>query len=404
MSVQGVNQNLRVYVSPASAAVAPTGGPLFDLSSVNTSGGVKATGTATISGASGSIDSITVGGVEVMSGVENFDTLIATTATAVAANISAHTSVPDYNAAAVDTVITITAVLEGVAGNDLAVVTTGTTLTSVDVATSGGIGDGIALGGITYKNLSTNAHVSAIPSTASYQVVYKDMNGVVYHSPVINLSDVIDTDLARVSVAPVQQISNLTIGTATVGASYVLRLTVPGYGGLLGAQDEVNFYGMYTAVTGNSTTDIATALYTSLKKACDKAPVAFATVANPSAGVIRVTGVAQPYVQAKWSGRQVHFALSLAQPDALVAGDDGDTTVPVLGNGQYNQVAALEEFYAGENRGYANRYSDYPYNTEPTLAATVGATYKSDTITFSTIQEGANLGTQRQVIQLFFKE
>lgn len=303
MSVQGVNQHLRVYVSPASAATAPT---------------VPADGT-----------------------------------------------VLDYS---------------GV-----------------------GAGTGLPLGGITYRSIAAVRDDATIPSV-DFQVVYKDMNGAVYFSPVIKADDIIKKDLARAAVAPVQQVSNLTIGTATAGASYVIKLTVPGYGGLLGAQDEVNFYGMHTASASDTVTTIGTALYASLKLSCDKAPVAFATVTNPSAGQITVTGVAQAYVQAKWSGRQVNFALSLVQPDALVSGDDGDTTVPVVGNGQYNQVAGLEEFYAGENRGYANRYNDYPYMTEPVLAAEVGASYTSDSITFATKHGAANSGTQRQVIMLFFKE
>ncbi len=266
-----------------------------------------------------------------------------------------------------------------------------------------GAGTGLPLGGITYRSIAAVRDDATIPAV-DFQVVYKDMNGVVYFSPVIRSVDIIKKDLARAAVSPTQQISNLTIATATEGANYVIRLTVPGYGGLLGAQDEVNFYGMHTASGADTVTTIGTALYNSLKKACDKAPVAFAAVTNPSAGKITVTGVAQAYVQAKWSGRQVNFALSLAQPTAQVAGDDGDTTVPVVGNGQYNQVAGLEEFYAGENRGYANRFNDWPYMTEPVLAAEVGAEYTSDTIIFSSYQEGATVGTQRQVIQLFFKE
>ena len=72
---------------------------------------VAATGTVTLTGgAGGSVDGITVNGLQIMSGAVPFTTDLATTATAVATNINLHTSSPDYTAVAVGPVITITAV------------------------------------------------------------------------------------------------------------------------------------------------------------------------------------------------------------------------------------------------------------------------------------------------------
>lgn len=109
-----------------------------------------ATGTVTLAGASGSIDSITVDSVEVMSGAESFDTSPTITATAVAANITAHTSVPNYNATADGAVVTITSEALGTIPNGFVVVGTGTTMTTTDVNMSGGylqVGDnGIGTG------------------------------------------------------------------------------------------------------------------------------------------------------------------------------------------------------------------------------------------------------------------
>ena len=99
---------------------------------------VSATGTVTLSGGSGSFDSITVNSVEIMSGSEAYDTSPTVTATAVAANITAHTSVPNYSAVAVGAVVTITADDGGIGPNGFVVVGTGTTMTSVDVNMSGG--------------------------------------------------------------------------------------------------------------------------------------------------------------------------------------------------------------------------------------------------------------------------
>lgn len=94
---------------------------------------VAVAGTCTVTltgGASGSVDSVTINGVEVMSGAVSFTTDLATTATAVAANITAHTSSPNYTAAAVGEVITITASTTGSASNGATTVTA-TTITAV---------------------------------------------------------------------------------------------------------------------------------------------------------------------------------------------------------------------------------------------------------------------------------
>ena len=100
---------------------------------------VAATGTVTLTGgASGTVDSITVNGVNVMSGAVSFTTDLATTATAVAANITAHTSSPNYTAAAVGTVITITAATTGPAPNGFVVAATTTTITATDTDMVGG--------------------------------------------------------------------------------------------------------------------------------------------------------------------------------------------------------------------------------------------------------------------------
>jgi hypothetical protein len=109
---------------------------------------VLATGSVSLdSGASGSVDSITVNGVEVMSGAESFDTSLIVTATAVAANITAHTSTPNYTAASGGTdTVTITAVAgSGNTPNAFTVVSTATTIGTTDTDFSGGISQADAL-------------------------------------------------------------------------------------------------------------------------------------------------------------------------------------------------------------------------------------------------------------------
>ena len=100
-----------------------------------------ATGTVTLdSGASGSVDGILVDGVEVMSGAENFDTDLDTTAVNVAANITANTSSPNYTATAASSVVTISAIAgTGSSPNTFTVVSSVTTIGTTDVAMASGV-------------------------------------------------------------------------------------------------------------------------------------------------------------------------------------------------------------------------------------------------------------------------
>jgi hypothetical protein len=100
---------------------------------------LQATGSVTLTGgAAGSVDSITVNGVNIMSGSVAYVTSLAATATAVAANITAHTSNPNYSAIAVGAQINITATVAGSAPNGFAVVATATTITTSEVDMYGG--------------------------------------------------------------------------------------------------------------------------------------------------------------------------------------------------------------------------------------------------------------------------
>ena len=100
---------------------------------------ISATGTVTLTGgAAGSVDGITVNGVQIMSGAVSFTTNLATTATAVATNINLHTSTPDYTAAAVGPVITITAVTPGTGTDGYVVAATTTTITATSTSMAGG--------------------------------------------------------------------------------------------------------------------------------------------------------------------------------------------------------------------------------------------------------------------------
>jgi len=100
---------------------------------------VYATGTVTLlTGAGGSINSVTVNGVTVTSGSVAYTTSLAVTATALAANITAFTSSPDYTAVAVGTTVTITATTASASVNGFVVAATLTTLTASTTNMTGG--------------------------------------------------------------------------------------------------------------------------------------------------------------------------------------------------------------------------------------------------------------------------
>lgn len=277
--------------------------------------------------------------------------------------------------------------------------------------TDNGLEDATAFpaGAITYwitSGASANTGVATPPTDgSSYRVVYKDLNGIIHMGPVIDSSKLEMPAKATAYSAPVEQVDDLTIpATVVVGDTYLIKLRVPNYGGLVSPQDEVFFYGSHVAVTGDTATTIAAALAANLQKNLDKAPVPIAT-ATSSGAVVTVTGLAQPYVKALFDGRQVNFDLSLALPADKAVGKDATSVAPKPGYGTGKQVASLEEFYAGYNTGYKDRYHNWPAVTEPTLAADAAGTYNAVSITFSEVQSGqANVVGQRQTILCFFKQ
>jgi len=124
--------------------------------------GASATGTVDLTGgASGSVDGITVDGIEIMSGSVPFNTTLTQTATDVAANITANTSNPNYTASSAGTLITITKV-DKEPSTDVVISTT-TTITTTDVNMSGG-----ASGKSTPYNLdkTVNKEVTALRLSA----------------------------------------------------------------------------------------------------------------------------------------------------------------------------------------------------------------------------------------------
>lgn len=128
----------------------------------------SATGTVTLdSGASGSVDSITVNGVNIMSGAVAFNTDLPTTATDVASNITANTSSPNYTAVAVGSTITITSVTKGTSANGFVVTSSTTTITTTDVNMSGANDDTFQWSDDNGSSFTNNVAITGVAQTLS---------------------------------------------------------------------------------------------------------------------------------------------------------------------------------------------------------------------------------------------
>lgn len=101
-------------------------------------GSVQLTG-----GASGTVDSITVDGVELLTAAVAFNTDLDTTASDVADAINANVTVPNYVASVSTDTVTITSLDAGVSGNGLVVASGATTITTSDTNLAGGA-DGLS--------------------------------------------------------------------------------------------------------------------------------------------------------------------------------------------------------------------------------------------------------------------
>ena len=148
---------LLVYTGtqPATAEAAPTGTLLVTYT--NASGAhtseVLATGNITLTtGAAGSVDTLTVDGVDILTAAVPFNTSLTQTAADVAAMINNNSSEPEYTAVSGGAVVTITANRgAGTEANGLVVTGTLTTLTATYGNMAGGVN---SANGLRFSNAS----------------------------------------------------------------------------------------------------------------------------------------------------------------------------------------------------------------------------------------------------------
>lgn len=139
------NGIIEIYsgAQPASADAAPTGTLLAVIS--DTAGAVTsevlATGSVTLTGgAGGSVNTITVNGIDCLQGAVPFDGTLAQTAQDIATQINRAQSAPEYTATAVGAVVTISALPgAGTSPNGFVVAATTTTITATTTNMAGGV-------------------------------------------------------------------------------------------------------------------------------------------------------------------------------------------------------------------------------------------------------------------------
>jgi hypothetical protein len=186
-SLRDMFQNGRVEIytgtQPADGNAAVTGTLLCTIT--NASGSITnevlASGTVTLTGgASGSLDTLTVDGVEIMGSSTAFNASLTQTATDIATKCQDYHSSVDYDVTASGAVITITARPgTGAASNGFVVASTATTITKTDVNLASGVtavnglkfGDAAA-GVLAKLSAQTWSGVNAATGTAGWYRMY----------------------------------------------------------------------------------------------------------------------------------------------------------------------------------------------------------------------------------------
>jgi hypothetical protein len=167
-------------VIPTSPDLAATGEKLcrVTLASGAWVSEVLSSGTVTLSGSGGQVDSITVNSVELLSAAVVWDTDLATTAAAVAAEINAAWSNPKYMASSSGAVVTIQALpTTGTGPNGFVVVSTcsGGTLAGADVNLASGVAqvNGFTFGAPTAGAFSRRGVMSGVNLATGYAAYFR---------------------------------------------------------------------------------------------------------------------------------------------------------------------------------------------------------------------------------------
>lgn len=178
------NGKIEIYsgAQPTNPDAAVTGTLLCTIteSSLARTAEVLASGTVTLNtGAAGSLNTLTVNGVDILGAAVNFNTSLTQTAADIATQCNNFRGNVEYNVTSAGAVVTITALPgTGASPNTFVVASTVTTITKTDVNLAGGVSaiNGLKLnapvGGVLNKNTTTWSGVNAVTGTAGWYRFY----------------------------------------------------------------------------------------------------------------------------------------------------------------------------------------------------------------------------------------
>jgi hypothetical protein len=193
---------------------------------------------------------------------------------------------------------------------------------------------------------------AVITTTGTGSFCYKKADGQVIRSKPITYAAAWKNSIVAYAAGTLES-QTVTISTATVGETYQVRLEVK----LPGMQGEYIKHGNYVAISGDTTTTIATALAASLNAAMAREGKSYFTITTAGNNVITIQNKLLPYVRGKKQGRPVWFKSNLTLP-VLYATSVVQTVPPVQPKG-YGPYISEQEFFA-QGDSDALRFAGYP--------------------------------------------
>jgi len=149
-----------------------------------------------------------------------------------------------------------------------------------------------------------------------FAIYVKHLDGRIRKSDVIN-PDAITYFKKQVPVSPVLASTLVTVTTATVGDLYEVAIKVWN-DGALSMDDTILLNAYYTAVTGDTTTTIATGLAASYNAAQTRMGQSYFTCTSSGAAVT-FQSTALPFVTGKKDGRPLDYAIKATQVSPTTA-------------------------------------------------------------------------------------
>jgi hypothetical protein len=193
--------------------------------------------------------------------------------------------------------------------------------------------------------------------------------------------------------AKVLRSDTITINTAVVGQTYNIRFVFRNWGSGAAENQYFKYSGTYKAVTGDTTTTIATALTALAVTNFAREATGLLTITS-SGAVITVTEIAQPWVRGKQQGRPLNYYFQFVPitdstgAENVAWGTVASVAKGYAGQGTYHLAADQEYFYLGE-RGDKYRNVGFPYTFDTTYLVSSSLLYDTIDITYSSEDSGA---------------